>query len=118
MPSKKKIVDEMPQVKREIVRGLTVGTEWADYRLPAGPTVFVGRTEFIGELLSHIKHNELPHVLQIKSRSGVGKSSLVSFLENKLSMDGVITELHDSRDVKTIYDVFYLVQRFTQSSII
>lgn len=118
MPSKKKIVDETLQVKREIVRGLTVGTEWADYRLPAGPTVFVGRNEFIGELLSHIKHNELPHVLQIKSRSGVGKSSLVSFLENKLSMDGVITELHDSRDVKTIYDVFYLVQRFTQSSII
>ncbi|WP_054688278.1 nSTAND1 domain-containing NTPase [Pantoea stewartii] len=118
MPNKQKIVDETPQVKREIVRGLTVGTEWADYRLPAGPTVFVGRNEFIGELLSHIKHNELPNVLQIKSRSGVGKSSLVSFLENKLSIDGVITELHDSRDVKTIYDVFYLVQRFTKSSII
>jgi hypothetical protein len=113
---KKKTVDETPQVKREIVKGLTVGTEWADYRLPAGPTVFVGRNDFIGELLSHIKYNELPHVLQIKSRSGVGKSSLVSFLENKLSMDGVITELHDSRDVKAIYDVFYLVQRFTQSS--
>lgn len=115
IPSKKKIIEETVKIKREIVRGLTVGTEWDDYRLPAGPTVFVGRNEFIYELLSQIKNNQSPNVLQIKSRSGVGKSSLVSFLENKLSTEGVITELHDSRDVKTIYDVFYLVQRFTQS---
>ena len=103
-------------IKREIVKGLTVGTEWADYRLPAGPAVFVGRNEFIDELLTHIKNNDLPHILQIKSRSGVGKSSLVSFLENRLSNEKVTTELHDSRDVKTIYDVFYLIQRFTKSS--
>lgn len=116
IPSKQNSAAGIPQIKREIVRGLTVGTEWADYRLPAGPSVFVGRNEFIDELFFHVKDNETPHVLQIKSRSGVGKSSLVSFLENKLSTDGFTTELHDSRDVKTIYDVFYLIQRFTKSS--
>tara|TARA_R110001592_G_scaffold221139_2_gene475807 strand:+ start:13994 stop:16627 length:2634 start_codon:yes stop_codon:yes gene_type:complete len=101
--------------KREILRGLSVGTDWADYRLPAGPSVFVGRAEFIDRVWNHLVNNDIPHVLQIKSRSGVGKSSLVSYLENKLVENKFVTELHDSRDVKTIYDVFSLVQRFTKS---
>ncbi len=101
--------------KREILRGLSVGTDWADYRLPAGPSVFVGRADFIDRVWKHLINNDIPHVLQIKSRSGVGKSSLVSYLENKLVEDNFVTELHDSRDVKTIYDVFSLVQRFTKS---
>jgi hypothetical protein len=101
--------------KREILKGLSVGTDWADYRLPAGPSVFVGRTEFIDKILKHLDNNDIPHVLQIKSRSGVGKSSLISYLENKLVERNLVTELHDSRDVKTIYDLFSLVQRFTKS---
>lgn len=101
--------------KREILKGLSVGSDWADYRLPAGPSVFVGRSEFIDKVWEHLSNNDFPHTLQIKSRSGVGKSSFVSFLENKSSEYGFVTELHDSRDVKTIYDVFSLVQRFTQS---
>lgn len=101
--------------KREILSGLSVGTDWADYRLPAGPSVFVGRNAFITNVLNHLSNNEIPHVIQIKSRSGVGKSSLVSYLEKKLSESDYVTELHDSRDVKTIYDVFSLVERFTES---
>jgi hypothetical protein len=101
--------------KREILKGLSVGTDWADYRLPAGPSVFVGRADFIDRIWKHLKNSDIPHVLQIKSRSGVGKSSLVSYLENKLVQNNFMTELHDSRDVKTIYDVFSLVQRFTKS---
>jgi len=53
--------------------------------------------------------------MEIKSRSGVGKSSVVSFLEKKFSDLGYFTELHDSRDVKTIYDVFSLIARFIGS---
>lgn len=105
---------EVPH-KREILRGLSVGKEWADYRLPAGPDVFVGRTEFVDKFWKHITNKDIPQVLQIKSRSGVGKSSVVSYLENNLAENGFVTELHDSRDVKTIYDVFSLVQRFTNS---
>lgn len=101
--------------KREILKGLSVGTDWADYRLPAGPSVFVGRSDFIDRIWKHLENSEMPHVLQIKSRSGVGKSSFVSYLENKLVENNFVTELHDSRDVKTIYDVFSLIQRFTKS---
>ncbi|TCD20492.1 hypothetical protein E0D86_13805 [Pseudomonas sp. IC_126] len=100
---------------REIQRGLPVGTDWADYRLPAGPGVFVGRKAFVEELSEHIEGNHIPNVIQVKSRSGVGKSSVISFFENKLSSLGHVTELHDSRDVKTVYDIFSLVARFTQS---
>lgn len=102
-------------LKREILRGLSVGTDWADYRLPAGPSVFVGRNEFVDKLSSHIKSSDIPHVLQVKSRSGVGKSSLVSYLDNEFANQSLVTELHDSRDVRTVYDIFYLVQRFTSS---
>jgi hypothetical protein len=115
LPKKIDVKKTETTYKREILRGLSVGTDWADYRLPAGPSVFVGRTEFIDKVWEHLKNNDIPHVLQIKSRSGVGKSSLVSYLENKLAENSIITELHDSRDVKTIYDVFSLVQRFTKS---
>ena len=101
--------------KREILKGLSVGTDWADYRLPAGPSVFVGRSDFIDRIWKHLENSEMPHVLQIKSRSGVGKSSFVSYLENKLVENNFVTEIHDSRDVKTIYDVFSLIQRFTKS---
>lgn len=101
--------------QREILRGLSVGTDWADYRLPAGPSVFVGRNEFVDKLTGHIKTSGIPHVLQVKSRSGVGKSSLVSYLDNEFVKLGLVTELHDSRDVRTVYDIFYLIQRFTNS---
>lgn len=98
---------------REILKGLSVGTDWADYRLPAGPNVFVGRHDFVSKISTHINSYNIPHVIQIKSRSGVGKSSVISFLEQKFSGSGDVTELHDSRDVKTFYDVFSLVARFT-----
>ncbi|ARN65097.1 hypothetical protein CGH99_24025 [Vibrio parahaemolyticus] len=98
---------------REIVKGLSVGTDWADYRLPAGPNVFVGRHEFVDKISKHINNNDIPHVIQIKSRSGVGKSSVISFIEQKFSDAGNVTELHDSRDVKTFYDVFSLLARLT-----
>lgn len=108
--------DDAEVHSREIAKGLSVGNDWADYRLPAGPSVFVGRENFISHVRAHIKTNQMPHVMQIKSRSGVGKSSVISYLEDKFSQEGFVTELHDSRDVKTIYDVFSLVARFCGAS--
>ena len=100
---------------REIPSGLSVGVDWAEYRYPAAPNVFIGRENFISDIEDHIKSSEIPHVIQIKSRSGVGKSSLVSFLEDKFKTMEFKTELHDSRDVKSIYDIYSLIARFTNS---
>lgn len=116
--SKQQVSSSESKSVREIVKGLSVGTDWADYRLPAGPNVFVGRHVFVDQIEKHINKNDIPHVIQIKSRSGVGKSSVISFIEQKFSDAGHVTELHDSRDVKTFYDVFSLVARFTGKSTI
>ena len=99
---------------RDIQRGLTLGSDWADYRLPAAPEYFVGRDVFLQELREHIASGEPPFVIQIKSRSGVGKSSVLASLERQLTADGARTEIHDARDVKSVLDVQAVVQRYTE----
>lgn len=104
--------------ERVIRKGLIVGDNWTDYRFPAAPEFFVGRESLIKRLLNYISLDRPPdsNVLQIKSRSGVGKSSTLAFLENELSKRGYTTELHDARDVKSILDIYSITQRFTESS--
>lgn len=101
--------------ERTIQKGLVVGVDWTDYRFPAAPQFYVGRQDFIKRLSDYIESNSAPNIIQIKSRSGVGKSSTLAFLENDLSGRGFITELHDARDVKSVLDIYTLIQRFTQS---
>src|SRR5208282_4180815 len=103
----------MHNKERIIPKGLTVGGDWTDYRLPAAPQFFIGRREFIQRLREHIEESGSPNVIQIKSRSGVGKSSILAYLENELSKHNVLTELHDARDVRSILDIYSLIQRFT-----
>jgi hypothetical protein len=101
---------------RDIPSTLRVAREWDDYRLPAGPSVFVGREVFIKKTIEQIKNNEIPNIIQIKSRSGVGKSSVLSYIDNVLKETNIVTEIHDSRDIKTIYDVYSIVSRFVKSN--
>lgn len=102
--------------ERYILKGLLLGNEWTDYRFPAPPQFFVGRRDLIHRLTEHILNSASPNVIQIKSRSGVGKSSTFAYLENELANRGIITELHDARDVRSILDLYSLVQRFTDSA--
>jgi Restriction endonuclease len=103
--------------RTEIQEGLILGTEWADYRLPASPEFFVGRQSSVDRIVSLIKSSDAPGVLQVKSRSGVGKSSLMAFLQSKLAELGYRSQLFDTRNIKSIFDLFSVVQRFTGSSI-
>lgn len=100
---------------RNIARGLTLGTDWDDYRLPAAPGVFIGRESIVEEVQQHINDGLRPNIIQLKSRSGVGKSSMLGFLDAKQREIGNVTELHDARDIKSIFDLFAVVQRFTES---
>lgn len=109
-------VSSVPAATRDIPRGLTLGSDWTDYRLPAAPSFFIGRREFLKQVRNHIDSGRSPFVLQIKSRSGVGKSSALATLEHTLVGGGARTELHDARDVKSVLDVYGLVQRFTGCS--
>ncbi|MFO7989912.1 restriction endonuclease [Rhodohalobacter sp.] len=98
---------------RIIPLGLTLGKDWTDYRLPAPPAFYVGRKELIKEIISAIISSSAPRLIQVKSRSGVGKSSTLASIEAHLKELGLSTELHDARDVKSIIDVFAVVRRFT-----
>lgn len=99
--------------ERSLARGLIVGSDWSDYRLPAAPSLFVGRRELAAEIEEHILQHRETNIIQIKSRSGVGKSSLLAYLDTKLIAEGCHVELHDVRDVKSVFDVFSLIQRFS-----
>lgn len=110
-----KIENQVEVTERAIPKGLTLGKDWADYRLPASPEVFIGRKEFLTRIKLYIKNQETPNVIQIKSRSGVGKSSVLAFLEKIIHENNGLTEVHDARDIKSIYDFYSIVQRFTQS---
>lgn len=104
---------------REIQQGLIIGKDWTDYRLPAAPEYFVGREELISQIINYITSNQSEsRVIQIKSRSGVGKSSLLSLLSEKLSEHFCDIELHDARDIKSTVDVFSVIGRFTKSNMI
>ncbi|NET43943.1 restriction endonuclease [Okeania sp. SIO2B3] len=103
-------------INRIIKQGLEVGKGWFDYKAPAAPEYFIGRHELIEKIKKHISLGEEPqNTLQVKSRSGVGKSSLLANLNRCFKKEGYLTELHDARDVKNTFDLYYLVQRFTKS---
>lgn len=102
--------------QRIIPSGLAVGNEWTDYRLPAAPKVFIGRQDFIKRIMEHIQPGCAPNIIQIKSRSGVGKSSALAFIEQELTKQGISVEIHDARDIKSVLDIYTVIQRFTKSS--
>lgn len=98
-----------------IPEGLILGNDWADYRLPAPPAYFVGRRELADRIQSTLTGDTHPGVVQLKSRSGVGKSSLMAFLAESLRASGVRVQLYDARDLKSVLDLWAVVQQFTDA---
>jgi hypothetical protein len=112
----KKEKNESSSRHREIQKGLIIGKDWTDYRLPAAPKFFIGRKDLIKQIIDNIifNHSE-SHVIQIKSRSGVGKSSIFALLSEELKKHECLIELHDARDIKSIVDIFSVIGRFTNT---
>lgn len=115
---------ESPNIKskkelRSIQQGLMLSKDWIDYRLPASPQYYVGRKDLISQILKLIDDpNKESRVIQIKSRSGVGKSSTLAILSQILLEKGYNVELHDARDIKSIIDVYSIIGRFVGTSTI
>lgn len=112
---KKQSISVAAQQERSIPFGLTLGAEWTDYWLPASPQYFVGRQKFVEKVFLLLNQRQTPNIIQIKSRSGVGKSSVLAYIESLYSTLGNFTEIHDARDIKSVLDVFAVVQRFTKA---
>ena len=76
---------------RVIQEGLLLGKDWTDYRLPAAPQFFVGRKDLINEIITCTQNKGFSsNVIQIKSRSGVGKSSILRIPDYSDSISGSI----------------------------
>ncbi|MGI0135117.1 MAG: hypothetical protein ACREBW_09195, partial [Candidatus Micrarchaeaceae archaeon] len=103
-------------IRKESPEGVIVGNDWADYRLPAPPQFFVGRRAMIERLFNAFTGPANPGVVQLKSRSGVGKSSFTAFIAEGLRTTGVHVQLYDARNVKSVLDVWSVVQRFSGSA--
>jgi hypothetical protein len=97
---------------RDIPVGLITGADWLDYRRPAGNDFFVGRDEPIQRATELVAQASTGSIVEVKSRSGVGKSSLLSVLADRWRNAGHVVELHDARDVQSAEDVLRLIQRF------
>ncbi|BAY40594.1 hypothetical protein NIES2111_49810 [Nostoc sp. NIES-2111] len=103
--------------KTTIPKGLLVSKSWTDYRSPAAPAFFIGRQELIKKINEHLVSSNKSNIIQIKSRSGVGKSSFLAYINNKFEKQGYVTELHDARNIKSVVHLFSVIQRFTHSSL-
>ncbi|MFC3935848.1 hypothetical protein ACFOW3_14610, partial [Acidovorax facilis] len=101
---------------REIPSGLITAVDWLDYRRPAGFAHFVGRKDKIQRAGALVSGQGTGLVVELKARSGVGKSSLLSVLAHQWSTAGHRVELHDARDVQSGEDVLKLIQRFVGPS--
>jgi hypothetical protein len=98
--------------RRAIPDGLITSADWLDYRRPSGPAFFVGRAEALKKANDLTLTDNGGAIVEIKSRSGVGKSSLLAVLASEWQQQGHRVELHDVRDVQSSEDVLRLVQRF------
>lgn len=109
--------DKVRVLNREIPFGISYGKTWTDYRLPAAPNFYIGRKELIEQILNFISEDSETdtHIIQIKSRSGVGKSSTLALLVEEFAKIGHNVEIHDVRDIKSILDVYSVVYRFTKA---
>jgi hypothetical protein len=97
--------------ERSIPSGLITAVDWFDYRRPAGADFFVGRATSLSRATGIIEAAAAGLILEVKSRSGVGKSSLLAVLDAVWKREGMRVELHDARDVQSSDDVLRLVQR-------
>jgi hypothetical protein len=65
----------------ETLPGVIAGAGWFDYKFPSPPDCFIGRTDALATIVRHLEavshRTSAVRALQILSRSGVGKSSLL-----------------------------------------
>jgi predicted transcriptional regulator len=94
------------------------GMGWFDYRFPASPEFFVGRQDpllILQRAVEAIRYRQTAvRSIQIASRSGVGKSSLLLKLPE--SLRDVVAITVDGRSIRTPSDLRLLAAQFIKSA--
>jgi hypothetical protein len=101
----------LPASRSERLPTIDVGTGWFDYRFPAPPDRFIGRDEQVAEVLRALAEIRAEatslRAIQILSRSGVGKSSLLLKLADEVSDASAVTL--DARSLRAPTEVRLVV---------
>jgi hypothetical protein len=94
------------------------GEGWFDYKFPAPPECFIGRTEWINKFFDFTKRikerDTNTTVFEILSRSGVGKSSYALKVQDDVEKQGNFSIICDARNIRTTIDVLGIFQEFIQ----
>lgn len=94
------------------------GAGWFDYRFPAPPDCFIGRNAALAEVataIESIRNAETAmRALQVLSRSGVGKSSLLIKLPEVIDRAVVVTV--DGRNLRSPSDTRLMVSQSVEES--
>lgn len=97
--------------------GIVVGSGWFDYKFPSAPENFIGRNAPLETVQAHIRNviqgETSSRTLQIMSRSGVGKSSLLVSLPTRFP--DLPSATVDGRSLRVPSDVRLLVNELVQS---
>lgn len=101
-------------------RGSTVeyGQEWFDYKLPASPEFFIGReikiSEYLNLISDYINKKSNISIIQILSKSGVGKSSFLLKAKSITDNQEYISVIVDARDIKNSLDILAITQQYVK----
>ncbi len=107
--------DDTPAIQR--LPSVAAGTGWFDYKFPTSPEFFIGRDDPLADISQAIdwihEGSTAVRAIQITSRSGVGKSSVLLKLSAVAGDDVVVTV--DGRNVRVPSDLRLLVSELTES---
>jgi len=90
------------------------GKGWFDYKLPAPPEYFIGRKtelrKFEKYFNDYIEKKTKISIVQILSRSGVGKTSFIIKLKSDYEKLGFFTAFTDAREISSTLDIIKITQ--------
>ena len=94
------------------------GLEWFDYKLPASPEYFIGREsnlEIFFEYINQYKTRRTKiSILQILSKSGVGKTSFILKTESLINSTDDFSIVIDIRDLNSTLDLIKITQKYVK----
>ncbi|WP_090059264.1 restriction endonuclease [Lentzea fradiae] len=104
-------------VERASLPSVLAGAGWFDYKFPSPPECFIGRTDPLDEIVGYLnrvrEEGITARTIQVLSRSGVGKSSLL--LKVAASKGAIASVTVDGRNLLTPSDLRLVVSSLVKS---
>lgn len=103
--------------ERITLPGVLAGAGWFDYKFPSPPECFIGRVDSLGQIVDYLEkvrtNSTTARTIQVLSRSGVGKSSLL--LKVAASGRTIAAVTVDGRNLLTPSDLRLVISGLVES---